>query len=31
MDLTLEEARDLVSNATLWPKVRDYLAKGPKA
>ena len=28
MDLTLEEARGLVSNATLWPKVRDYLAKG---
>jgi hypothetical protein len=28
MDLTLEEARDLVSNATLWPKVRDYLARG---
>ena len=28
MDLTLEEARDLVSNATLWPKVRDYLAQG---
>jgi hypothetical protein len=28
MDLTLEEARQLVSNATLWPKVRDYLARG---
>jgi hypothetical protein len=28
MDLMLEEARDLVSNATLWPKVREYLAKG---
>ena len=28
MDLTLEEARGLVSNAALWPKVRDYLAKG---
>lgn len=28
MDLQLNDARDLVANATLWPKVRDYLAKG---
>ena len=28
MDLTLEEARSLVANAALWPKVREYLAHG---
>ena len=28
MDLTLEEARQLVANAVLWPKVRNYLAQG---
>lgn len=28
MDLTIDEARALVSNGTLWPKVRDYLAHG---
>jgi hypothetical protein len=28
MDLTLEEARSLVANAALWPKVREYLARG---
>lgn len=28
MDLTLEEARKIVSNADLWPHVRDYLARG---
>jgi hypothetical protein len=28
MDLTLDEARQLVANAALWPKVRDYLARG---
>jgi hypothetical protein len=28
MDLTLDEARQLVANAALWPKVRDYLAEG---
>lgn len=28
MDLTLEEARKLVANEVLWPKVRDYLAHG---
>lgn len=28
MDLTLEEARKLVANDLLWPKVRDYLANG---
>lgn len=28
MDLTLDEARQLVANGTLWPKVRDYLARG---
>ena len=28
MDLTLDEARSLVANAALWPKVRDYLAGG---
>lgn len=28
MDLTLDEARELVANDVLWPKVRDYLAHG---
>lgn len=28
MDISLTEARDLVSNGYLWPKVRDYLARG---
>ena len=28
MDLTLDEARQMVSNAGLWPQVRDYLARG---
>ena len=28
MDLTLEEARKMVSNAELWPQVREYLARG---
>ena len=28
MDFELNEARELVSNEVLWPKVRDYLARG---
>lgn len=28
MDFDLNEARELVSNGVLWPKVRDYLARG---
>lgn len=28
MDLELSKARELVANEVLWPKVRDYLAKG---
>ena len=28
MDLTIDEARKMVSNADLWPQVRDYLARG---
>lgn len=28
MDFGLKEARELVSNEVLWPKVRDYLASG---
>lgn len=28
MDFSLNEARELVSNDLLWPKVRDYLAAG---
>jgi hypothetical protein len=28
MDFELSEARELVSNEILWPKVRDYLARG---
>lgn len=28
MDFSLNDARELVSNELLWPKVRDYLAAG---
>lgn len=28
MDCTVTEARDLIANAKLWPKVRAYLAAG---
>lgn len=28
MDLTIDEARKMVSNADLWPQVRDYLVRG---
>jgi hypothetical protein len=28
MDCSIAEARELISNEVLWPKVRDYLAAG---
>jgi hypothetical protein len=28
VDLTIDEARKMVANDDLWPKVRDYLARG---